>query len=185
MAKVILTRGYTTMVDEADLHRVAAYSWIAHTSSSGLVYAARWVNQNGRQKRILLHRWLLDATPTQQIDHCDRDTLNNRRVNLRFATQAENNRNRMFGKRASGRKGVYRNGAGWLTRICVNGQRLNLGTHAERDAAAGLYDLAARTFHKEFAATNFPTIEEAMAAVGKCPTAIAAASSLARFEGVK
>lgn len=182
MAELRLACGIVATVDDVDLDRVSAYRWSTHTSSDGIVYASRWVSEGGRRTRVHLHRWLMDARPGQLVDHRDRDTLNNRRSNLRFASVSENLRNRMFSRQSSGRKGVYPHGRGWTVRICVDGRRINLGTHADLTAAAAVYDLAARKLHGEFAATNFANAELAVAALSGCETARAAAQLINRLE---
>src|SRR5271167_2965505 len=53
-------------------------------------YAQVWWN-----KRILaIHRLVMDAREGQEVDHINRDKLDNRRENLRFCTHSENMQNK-------------------------------------------------------------------------------------------
>lgn len=84
------------------------------------------------------------------IDHVNRDPLDNRRENLRWATRSQNAIN-WPRKNALGHRGVFRNGSGFGARIKVFGRRIYLGTFAAVSEAAAAYERAAEHFHKEFA----------------------------------
>ncbi|QXV72963.1 hypothetical protein [Edwardsiella phage PVN06] len=97
-----------------------------------------WCNVFG--KMFLVHRlvWLYmtGEHPDDEIDHVNGDRLDNRWCNLRAVTAFENARNQ--GERidnTTGRRGVTRNGSGFLVRISQNGVRYHLGTYATLDEA--------------------------------------------------
>lgn len=90
MARIPLSgergRGKFAIVDNEDVEKVAGVRW--HLSSMG--YA---VNRNGG-KTTRMHR-LLNRTPVGLItDHRNGNPLDNRKVNLRSVTQAQNAANR-------------------------------------------------------------------------------------------
>ncbi len=95
-----------------------------------------------------------------QIDHINGDQSDNRLVNLRACTNAENARN--YAKRKPGAS-QYR-GVSWVARdkrwvasINVAGKgRIALGGHPDQISAARAYDKAARELHGAFATLNFP-----------------------------
>lgn len=155
--EIPLTQGFVALVDEEDYDRVtAAGKWYAHVKGPS-VYAQRRAPEGGERK-IRLHTFL---TGWPLVDHINLDGLDNRRVNLRPATTAENLRN--VGPRrtnTSGFKGVTRgrHGRGWVAQIRFNGQNIRLGTHSTREEAARAYDAAARELHGEFARLNFPAV---------------------------
>jgi len=86
-----------------------------------------------------------------QIDHIDRDPLNNIILNLRLATSAENNCNRSFSKLPeSGYRGVRKNGSGWQASIKKNGKTFHLGTYNSPEEADLIYRKSSTEIHKEF-----------------------------------
>ena len=112
-------------------------------------YAAREIDRHGKRKVILMHREILSTDA--EVDHKDRNGLNNRHVNLRPATHAQNIRN----QRRIGLKGIKSRPNGkWQARIRVNKQYVHLGTFETSQAAADAYDAAALTYFGEFAAVN-------------------------------
>lgn len=98
--QIPLTRGFVATVDLADYDRINAFTWHANvkTMADGTLYAraARMKNR----VMIYMHYQVLDLTPAdlagKEIDHNDRDALNNRRANLRICTHAENMANSKF-----------------------------------------------------------------------------------------
>src|SRR5664279_815396 len=107
--EVLLTRGKTAIVDDADYAAVmAAGPWHAAQSREGRWYAARTLGTKPNQKTQRLHTFL---TGYAQTDHIDRDGLRNTRGNLRATTYTENQRNKSVRRdNRSGFKGVSRNG---------------------------------------------------------------------------
>lgn len=92
-----------------------------------------------------------------EIDHINMDPTDNRFVNLRIATSAENRRN--TGARANGTtgfKGVSpRTGKGtFRARINYNGKSIYLGDYATAEEAHSAYCEAANKYHGEFARTG-------------------------------
>ena len=85
MAKVELTQGYYTEIDDVDLQQTNQYRWKIF-KSRGKLYAAR----TSGTKTVLLHRQITGAGPHQHVDHKNGNGLDNRRENLRLATQTQN-----------------------------------------------------------------------------------------------
>lgn len=87
--------GYSVLVDAEEYDGLSRYYWYAHRSRSDVYARAR---VGGR--RIFLHVYLLETRypeylwPERQVDHINRNTLDNRLVNLRLVTSSENARNR-------------------------------------------------------------------------------------------
>jgi hypothetical protein len=115
---------------------------------------------NGSTER--LHRWLTTAGMKQIIDHINGNPLDNRRVNLRICTPAENARNRRAQRGShAGYKGVHWHNVGkWRAVIWANGVRHDLGVFGSREEAASAYDKAALELHGEFARTNLPLADQ-------------------------
>lgn len=126
MKYVELSRNKKAIVDDELFDKVNSYKW--YCSSRG--YAQRTIHVNGKRKEILLHRFLLNARKGQEIDHINRDPLDNRLQNLRFCTRSENNLNKGLNKNnKSGYKGIswHKGGKKWLAQICIRGNRINIG----------------------------------------------------------
>mgnify|MGYP001062001530 CR=1 FL=1 len=149
-----LTKGAVARVDPADYERLTQMgSWCLNSSG----YAVHYTKINGRRKTLLMHRLLMDAPRHLQVDHINRDKLDNRRENLRFATRSQNQANKNVGKNNTSRfKGVNQNKGKWEARIKYHGRRINLGRFTNRIKAALVYDVASLMLYRDFAGVNFP-----------------------------
>jgi hypothetical protein len=154
MKAIPLTRGLATVVDDEDYEMLSKLKWCA----DGNGYAVH-INKRGFKPRLVyMHRFLLLPDPNMQIDHINRDKLDNRRENIRICTAAENRMNRpaQVGG-ASPYKGVswdYRSNK-WQSYIRKSGKGKNLGRFTDPIRAALAYDLAALEMHGKFACPNF------------------------------
>ncbi len=106
-----------------------------------------------------MHRFILDPPTGVFIDHINRDTLDNRRYNLRLATPSQSRAN-TSGQRIrhiSKYKGVGYDPTTcrWVASICVNRKRFFLGSYDLQEDAAKAYDSAALYFFGEYAYINF------------------------------
>jgi len=137
-----------TIIDAEDVEKVKEYKWCF---GQGYV-----VTNTGNGFRHIQHL-LLGIKPSRkkQIDHKDRDPLNNRKSNLRFCTQAENLSNRPKQKNnKSGFKGVRKHRKKWQARIVVNQKTTYLGTFKTKTEAVKVYNAACSRYHGEFACLN-------------------------------
>jgi len=156
MREIPLTRGLVAIVDDADFDLVSRYKWYASPTNKGRsFYACRVATAGGRKKTVRMHRVISGITDEACVDHINRNTLDNRRVNLRAATVTQNNHNR--GVRGDVPfKGVRRNGKKFRAQIMANGKLFRLGTFVSAESAALAYDEQAKNFFGEFAYLNFP-----------------------------
>ena len=154
--EIPLTQGRVALVDAVDHAWLSRYSWWLHRSNTGVYARAR---VGGRRQRM--HRVIIGAGPEQIIDHINGDTLDNRRANLRFCTQAQNQANRVLDRdNTSGFKGVtwHRQHGNWIAHIGF--PSVFLGCFPDVESAACCYDNAARQIYGEFARLNFPGLGE-------------------------
>ncbi len=106
------------MVDATDVERVLEFGrW--RKGRGGYVYTC--IKDNDQRLDIALHRFLLSAPEGMVVDHINHNPLDNRRVNLRVLTKAQNMQNRrgpVQGKRDPFRN-VYRQtkGGGYVVRV--------------------------------------------------------------------
>ena len=164
--EIELTKGQVAIVDEknADL---ALLNWYCHNG-----YAAR-ATPGDRGKLEYLHRVVYERElgrklePGEEVDHIDRNTVDNRIENLRLATRAQNmaNKGKQKGTYSSEYKGVYWNKAKkkWQAQIKVNYKRIHLGYFDLECEAAMEYDWYAKKYFGEFARLNFPIEEKVLA----------------------
>lgn len=137
-ALVRTTTGVVFRVDVADYAGVARYRWTL--SRSG--YPRRWVLLEGRKPRsIEIQRHILGLTFGDGLigDHINGDVLDNRRVNLRAVTAAENAQNC---RALIGYRGVRydRRDKRWIAAADVNRTRHYIGRFdTEAEAAAAVH----------------------------------------------
>lgn len=154
--------GLFALVDEVDVARVRERTWFVHARrrGSGLAfYAYTATRAGGKQKNVLLHRFIMESPEGVEVDHRNGDGLDCRRSNMRHATRAQNMRNRPP-KHGRAFKGVYYESrrAHWIAYLVVDRRRVHLGSYATEEEAARAYDDAAREHFGEFARLNFPEI---------------------------
>jgi hypothetical protein len=148
-------------VDAADFVDISRWNWCASKGGRGKgYYAARGrspeeIKSTGKRAPVLMHRYLM-GEPPEDIDHWNRDSLDNRRKNLRKATTSQNIANGLSRGGSSRFKGVSRSRGHWRAVIRKDYKTLHLGRFDTEEAAAQAHDEAARRLHGEFARVNFP-----------------------------
>lgn len=115
---------------------------------------AHWIikinDMRFKRSRIVWIKHYGDIIPGIEIDHADRNTLNDRLENLRLATRSQNTTNRRIQKNnTSGMRGVrfYKPSSKWLARISLNGKTLHLGYFDTKEDAYSAYLDAANKLH--------------------------------------
>lgn len=152
MKKIALTQNRYALVDDADFNMLSSYSWIyckdkhtayAHTSVKG--------------KTVKMHRMIMGQPKGMQIDHENRNGLDNQRSNLRICTQSQNQANcKVKSNSKSGIKGVHQrsdNGR-WRAHAFREGKRVWLGHFNTAKEAAMAYNNYVLKFDGEFARLN-------------------------------
>lgn len=118
-------------------------------------YAKRHTTISGVEKTIYMHRELTKPDAGYEVDHINRNKLDNRRPNLRQVTRRENMINRApWGK--SKYKGVKwdKQKNRWIAFINWKGRCLKLGTYRDEKLAAVASNAAMQKYHGELAVLN-------------------------------
>lgn len=147
-AFVVLTKGYESMIDLADVDLISRWRWSAVEMRAG-AYARR----NRLGKSVPLHRFLMGEPDGLCIDHINGNTLDNRRSNLRVATVAQNGWNaRKRTDNSTGARGVshHPRDRRFHANIRSNGRKVFLGSFASLEEASVAYEHAARQLRGEF-----------------------------------
>jgi len=137
--------GKITIVDEDDYERLSKYSWHCIQGK----YAARDVwRHNKRKLHIRMHREIMGFPEGLDVDHINRDTLDNRKENLRAVPHTINLRNqtmRNLEKKTSRFKGVHwcKERNLWVASIGIGGKMYGLGRFVQEENAARAYNAIA------------------------------------------
>ena len=158
MKEILLTQGKTAQIDDEDFEYLNQWKWYA-VRSHRCWYAQRNIRL-GQNKRtvIQMHRQLMNPEGTLQVDHKDRDGLNNQRANLRICTLSQQRQNEGARQGTSQFRRVCWHKAAnkWAAHIGMNGKQIYLGVFDTEEEAARAYDAKARELFGEFAYLNFP-----------------------------
>lgn len=159
MREIPLSQGQVAIVDDADYEWLSEYKWYATLRPYGNCYAFRTIYKNGRCRSRFMHREIMNVRRGQVIDHANGDGLDNRRCNLRIASQSQNiAHSRMHCNNTSGYRGVSWDAANrkWHSQVTIDGRRLHLGFFTDPKEAARAYDKATLEHFGKFARLNFP-----------------------------
>lgn len=165
--EIPLTRGFIALVDDSDYEELMKFKWYATTNyKTKITYAARGIRTHlpeGKVTTVLvfMHNQIMGKNEGLRVDHISRDALDNRRMNLRWATKSQNaiNTNRKVGK--TGFYGVYERRYrgethGYQVTMLHEGRKLNVGYFSDKIDAAKAHDAFAIKHRGEFARLNFP-----------------------------
>lgn len=149
-----LNHGKFALIDDEDYERASQFKWTL--DRNGYIVRKQTLESKKYQK-VLLHRFLVDAPETMDVDHKDRNPLNNTRSNLRICNRSQNSMNRPPKPNSSSQyKGVcyHKRDKIWLARLCGK----TIGRFITEIEAAMAYDKAATIAFGEFAYLNFPKL---------------------------
>lgn len=149
------------LVDEKDSHLLQNFSW---TLVSGKIDGKPYVvfsrtKACGDLRHKKFHRVILEAPPNLVVDHINRNTLDNRRKNLRLIHKSKNVLNASKRKTAIGKyKGVHfaTKLAKFIAQIQFENKKIHIGVFASEEMAARAYDAKAKELFGEYAVLNFP-----------------------------
>jgi hypothetical protein len=151
--EIPLSKGFVALVDDDDFERVNRHKWSYVTGTGKSTgYARRVITVDGVQYNVLLHRFILGAPDGIEIDHCDRDGLNNQKSNLRFASRRQNNWN-------SEPKQIARRGKSWFLQFQSGDQKIKPTSFDTEEAATAVRDALIRKTRGEFGVTTLDVLD--------------------------
>ena len=142
-----------TKVDDDIFNLLNQWKW--HKMSNG--YCARAISKNGKIKFILMHRYITKATKGLEVDHINRNKLDNQKSNLRLVSSAENKvAIPMLKTNTSGLKGVTwdKRAKKWKAQISFNNKNRFIGNFDIKIEAGIAYNKVARQLFGEIAQIN-------------------------------
>jgi hypothetical protein len=154
MKKIPLSQGKFAIVDDEDYEFLNQWNWYYDRG-----YAQRNALRPDRGL-IRMHRVILDRMGFKDFevpDHINRNGIDNRKLNLRPATQFQNRYNHSSrSNNTSGYVGVCwdKQRKKWRARMVINKKELCLGHYKDKKEAALAYNEAAKKYHGEFAVLN-------------------------------
>lgn len=136
---------FETLIDTEDLARYLKLNRRLYVDALRTGHYVKYhVN---RTRKRMFHRFILDAPDDLFVDHINHNPLDNRKSNIRLATNAQNLQNLKSARRdsLSGIRGVSKKGTKWRARAYLNGKEYSLGYFLTPEEAS----LSAKNFRKK------------------------------------
>ncbi|MEY4507927.1 MAG: hypothetical protein RLZZ450_49 [Pseudomonadota bacterium] len=138
-------------VDYADWLLLKPYRWYLQAPTERNLCWYVWGRPEGSY--ALLHRWLMRAPKSREVDHRDGNGLNCCRHNMRLTDRPQNAANRKSSN-PLGRGVSYVDGRGFKAQIQHHGVHHNLGFFSSAVEAADVYTQAALRLRGELASNR-------------------------------
>ena len=146
--EICLNTGSKFYFDMEDYDLIKQYCWSEHILANG--YHRIEARKKGTKENIKF----TELIGCKNYDHIDRNTLNNRKYNLRLYEKSQNNMNRSLNKNnTSGIIGVCwdKNNKKWIARIGINYKNKLLGSYCNKEEAIKARLKAEKEYYKNFA----------------------------------
>ena len=142
MKTIPLSRGLEAIVDDEDYEWLSQWKWYA-LKSPGTYYVVR---EEKKGSFIYMHRLIMGLRPGDgsEVDHINRNGVDNRRGNLRIVTHRENAYNQRLAKGYCWSKQKQK----FMAYIKIKGKRKHLGFYDESSDAHRAYLMAKAKYHR-------------------------------------
>lgn len=146
----LLIKNCIVLIDDEDYEKVKDFKWTFIKYKCGTRYRVAKSNPT-----VYMHRLIMKCPKGEYVDHINGNGLDNRKINLRICSNAENSRNRTS-KNPSGYKGVFyvESSKKWLAKITFNYKSIWLGRFKTKNEAALAYNNKAIELFGKFAKLN-------------------------------
>lgn len=140
------------LIDTENLESLIKHRWFLSKSNKHKDYVR--VMCNISSKKIRLHRFILNITDSKiEIDHINRNPLDNRKCNLRIVTKSQNGFNREMRKtNKSGYRGIWwdKSRNKWFVSLRIDGKLKGLGRYSNLDEAIKVRNKVFLEIHGDF-----------------------------------
>lgn len=146
----MLKDGTEFIFDTDDYEKISKYYW--SLNSNGYVFSNIMID--GKRYNVFLHVLIFGNKNGFEVDHIDRNKLNNRKNNLIYSTHSENNRNKNKQiNNSSGIIGVYKDSqtGQWRAQIKINNKTIALGRFINKEDAIVARLKAEYLYYENFA----------------------------------
>lgn len=135
--------GEICLIDRGDLLLFSSYKWFLKYDTPTHIYLVRNPEIDEPNKIITFHRTIMELSSGLEVDHINRNTLDNRKDNLRIVTHQINmwNRKKLLTASSKYRGVSISNERGlWCSYIKYKGKTKNLGRFKNQIEAAIAYN---------------------------------------------
>ena len=133
-------------VDKTDLEKVVKYKFWNIDKSSGYVKTG---------SGVYLHRLITNCPDGLFVDHINGEKEDNRQINLRICSVAQNSYNRGCSKNSKTKlRGITKRGNSYRVKISKDGKQYSLGSFKDINEAISVYDKHCILLFGEFARPN-------------------------------
>ena len=120
---------FECIIDTDDLEKVSEYSW--YVNPKGYILCRR-------EETTYIHRLITSCPKGKQVDHINRNKLDNRKENLRIVTNRQNCQNRaLMPNNKTGYRGVYFENytQKYRVQLVIDGKTMDFGRYEDIDVA--------------------------------------------------
>lgn len=130
------------LIDKEDKEKCEKYQWRLNACGTNTAYAAaHYIDKDGKDKTIPMHRYIMSYNGNLQIDHINRNGLDNRKQNLRIVRHTINNLNKTT-------KGTKNISGYYMSRFQADGKLFNLGYYATEKEASYIAEISKQKYIK-------------------------------------
>jgi len=137
-----------TIIDKEYINKIKNHKWY--------LTAAGYVECKNRKEKLILHRFIMNASGGFVVDHINHNKLDNRKCNLRICTHQQNSCNSIRKVNNTGKMyGVRKHSKyGWEAYININKKKKHLGLFKKKSEAAEARLKAELEYYGEYAYIN-------------------------------
>mgnify|MGYP001619698141 CR=1 FL=1 len=151
MKHIQINLGQTIVIDDDDFERVSHHRWFTWFDKRKQKYVCPLTQI--KDKHTVLSRFLLNAPKGLQVDHINKNVLDNRKINLRLCNNSINGHNRsIFKKNKTGFQGVYydKYHKKYRAETRINGKKCFLGYFNSSKEASEVYEEKVKIYIEKY-----------------------------------